>query len=405
MSARVILHADMDAFYASVEQRDRPELRGRPVVVGGTSSRGVVTAASYEARRFGVRSAMPTVQARALCPDAVFLHGDMAKYRRVSAQLRAIFATVSPEVEPLSLDEAFIDVTASQSLLGPPLAIGRVLRERVRAATGLAVSVGIGPAKMVAKIASDLAKPDGLLEVPADQVAAFLHLLPVGRLWGVGPVTEAALAGAGIATIGELAARPPAELASAVGQTAAEHLVRLARGQDARLVEPDLAAKSYGEEGTFGRDTAEDRVVREAIIGHADAVARRLRRDRVRGRVVVLKLKLAERRGPGKFRLLTRRATLPEPTDDGKTISDAALRLWEHHRPRLPVRLVGVSAAGIVGDAPEQLALFAAGAHLRRAALNRALDAIVARFGLESIGRGGAGPSEKGLTTRLKRGE
>ena len=405
MSARVILHADMDAFYASVEQRDRPELRGRPVVVGGTSSRGVVTAASYEARRFGVRSAMPTVQARALCPDAVFLHGDMAKYRRVSAQLRATFATVSPDVEPLSLDEAFIDVTASQSLLGPPLAIGRLLRERVRAATGLAVSVGIGPGKMVAKIASALAKPDGLLEVPADQVAAFLQPLPVGRLWGVGPVTEAALAGAGIATIGELAARPPAELASAVGQTAAEHLVRLARGQDARLVEPDLAAKSYGEEGTFGRDTAEDRVVREAIIGHADAVARRLRRDRVRGRVVVLKLKLAERRGPGKFRLLTRRATLPEPTDDGKTISDAALRLWEHHRPRLPVRLVGVSAAGIVGDAPEQLALFAAGAHLRRAALNRALDAIVARFGLESIGRGPAGPSEKGLTTRLKRGE
>ncbi len=400
MSARVILHADMDAFYASVEQRDRPELRGRPVVVGGTSSRGVVTAASYEARRFGVRSAMPTVQARELCPDAVFLHGDMAKYRRVSAQLRATFATVSPDVEPLSLDEAFIDVTASQSLLGPPLAIGRLLRERVRAATGLAVSVGIGPGKMVAKIASALAKPDGLLEVPADQVAAFLQPLPVGRLWGVGPVTEAALAGAGIATIGELAARPPAELASAVGQTAAEHLVRLARGQDARLVEPDLAAKSYGEEGTFGRDTAEDRVVREAIIGHADAVARRLRRDRVRGRVVVLKLKLAERRGPG-----TRRATFPEPTDDGKTISDAALRLWEHHRPRLPVRLVGVSAAGIVGDAPEQLALFAAGAQRRRAALNRALDAIVARFGLESIGRGGAAPSEKGLTTRLKRGE
>src|SRR5207253_9025502 len=176
--------------------------------------------------------------------------------------------------------------------------------------------------------------------------------------------------------------------------------VRLARGQDARLVEPDLAAKSYGEEGTSGRDTAEARLVREAIIGHADAVGRRLRRDRVRSRVVVLKLKLAERLGPGKFRLLTRRATLPEPTDDGKTISDGALRLWERHRPRLPVRLVGVSAAGIVGDAPEQLALFAAGAPLPRAALHRALDAIVARLGLESIGRGGAGPRAEGLTTR-----
>jgi len=401
----VILHADMDAFYASVEQRDRPELRGRAVIVGGTSSRGVVTAASYEARRFGVRSAMPTVQARALCPDAVFLHGDMAKYRRVSAEIRRLFTTISPDVEPLSLDEAFIDITASRRLLGPPLAIGRLLKDRVRAATGLTVSVGIGPGKMVAKIASDLAKPDGLLEVPADRVAAFLHPLPAWRLWGVGPVTEAALARAGITTIGQLAARPAAELAPFVGGAAADHLVRLAHGEDARIVEPDLAAKSYGEEGTFAADARDDRSVREAIIGHADAIGRRLRRDRVRSRVVVLKLKLAERLGPGKFRLLTRRATLPEPTDDGKTISDAALRLWERHRPRLPVRLVGVSAAGIVGDASEQFALFAADAHRRRAALNQALDAIVARFGMESIARGGAGRSEKGLTTRLKRGE
>src|SRR5215831_2815171 len=183
----------MDAFYASIEQRDRPELRGRPVIVGGTSTRGVVMAASYEARPFGVHSAMPTAQARALCPDAVFLPGDMTKYRRVSAQLRDVFATVSSAVEPLSLDEAFIDVTASRTLLGTPLAIGRLLKDRVRAATGLAVTVGIGPGKMVAKIASDLAKPDGLLEVPPGGVAEFLRPLGVGRLWGVGPVTEAAL--------------------------------------------------------------------------------------------------------------------------------------------------------------------------------------------------------------------
>src|SRR5689334_1756574 len=184
----VILHADMDAFYAAIEQRDRPELRGRPVIVGGTSTRGVVMAASYEARPFGVRSAMPTVQARALCPDAVFLAGDMAKYRRVSTQVRRVFETVSPLVEPLSLDEAFIDVTASIRLLGPPLAIGRLLKDRVRAATGLVVSVGIGPGKMVAKIASDVGKPDGLVEVDAERVDAFLRPLPVGRLWGVGPV-------------------------------------------------------------------------------------------------------------------------------------------------------------------------------------------------------------------------
>ena len=398
----VVLHADMDAFYASVEQRDRPELRGRPVIVGGTSTRGVVMAASYEARPFGVRSAMPTAQARALCPDAVFLPGDMRKYRRVSAQIRAVFESVSSMVEPLSLDEAFIDVTASRVLLGPPLAIGRLLKERVRAATGLAVSVGIGPGKMVAKIASDLSKPDGLLEVLPEDVDAFLRPLPVWRLWGVGPVTHARLAGAGITTIGDLAARSSA-LASVVGRAAAEHLARLARGVDVRAVEPDLAAKSYGEEGTFGADVRDDPTVRAAIVAHADAVARRLRADGVRARVVVLKLKLAERVGPGKFRLLTRRETLREPTDDGASIADAALALWRRHRPARAIRLVGVTAAGIVG-AEGQLALFPDGVGLRRAALNRALDQIVARFGHDAIGRGGRAP-DKGLTTRLKRGE
>ena len=402
--APVILHADMDAFYASIEQRDRPELRGRPVIVGGTSRRGVVMAASYEARPFGVRSAMPTAQARALCPDAIFLPGDMGKYRRVSAQIRELFRSVSSAVEPLSLDEAFIDVTASRALLGPPLAIGRLLKDRVRAATGLAVSVGIGPGKMVAKIASDLSKPDGLLEVPADGVLEFLRPLPVGRLWGVGPVTEATLARAGIRTIGELAGRTASALAAFVGRSAAEHLVGLARGLDARTVEPDLDAKSYGEEGTFGEAVRDDATIRGAIVLHAEAVARRLRHDGVRGRVAVLKMKLAERIGGGKFRLLTRRATLPEPTDDGKVLSDTALRLWDRHRPRKAVRLIGVAMAGIDDAASEQLPLFADGVRFRRAALNRALDRIVARFGRESIVRGGA-PEEKGLTSRLKRGE
>ncbi len=403
MGERVILHADMDAFYASVEQRDHPELRGRPVIVGGTSSRGVVMAASYEARRFGVRSAMPSAQARALCPGAVFLAGDMRKYRRVSAQIREIFHSVSPAVEPLSLDEAFIDITASRTLLGPPLAIGRLLRDRVRAGTGLAVSVGIGPGKMVAKIASDLAKPDGLLEVPPDRVEEFLRPLAVGRLWGVGPVTEATLRRGGITTVGGLAAWSSGELAALIGRSAAEHLVRLARGLDVRVVEPDLGAKSYGEEGTFRTDVRDDATVRAAIVLHAEAVARRLRHDGARGRVVVLKVKLAERLGGGKFRLLTRRATLAAPTDDGKVLSDAALRLWESHRPRQAVRLIGVATTGI-DTVSDQLALFADALGLRRAALNRALDRIVARFGNESIGRGG-GRVEKGLTTGVKRGE
>jgi DNA polymerase-4 len=403
VSPRVILHADMDAFYASVEQRDRPELRGLPVVVGGTSSRGVVTAASYEARVFGVRSAMPSVQARALCPHAVFLPGDMAKYRRVSAHIRSVFETISPEVEPLSLDEAFIDVTGSVRLLGSPLTIGRLLKDRVRAATGLTVSVGIGPAKMVAKIASEVGKPDGLVEVPPERVAEFLAPLPVERLWGVGPVTHAALARAGIVTIGGLAARAPAELAASVG-SAAEHLIALARGADVRAVEPDREARSYGEEGTFAADTRDDRVVRAAIVAHADAVARRLRRDGVRGRVVVLKLKLAQRLGRGRFPLLTRRTTLAAPTDDGKVISDAAVALWERHRPRDAVRLVGVAAAGIRVHGADQLGLFAEDVRDRRGALNRALDRIVARFGSDSIARGGP-HGGKGLTTRLKRGE
>jgi DNA polymerase-4 len=399
----VIVHADMDAFYAAVEQRDRPALRGRPVVVGGTSGRGVVAAASYEARRFGIHSAMPTARARALCPRAVFLPGDMAKYRRVSAELREIFGAISPVVEPLSLDEAFLDVTASVGLLGPPLAIGRLLKERVRSATELAVSVGIGPAKMVAKIASDVSKPDGLLEVTPAEVAAFLAPLPVGRLWGVGPVTEAALAGVGVRTIGDVVAAPPAALGACVGRAAA-HLVRLARGEDVRSVEPDLDARSYGEEATFAVDTAEDRVVRPAIVAHADAVARRLRRDGVRARVVVLKLRLARRLGAGPYPLVTRRTTLAVPTDDGMALSAAALRLWERHRPRQAVRLVGVTAAGIEATAP-QLALFAEPGTARRSALNHALDRIVARFGSASIARGGARVEKRSPSGRLKRGE
>ncbi len=398
---RVILHADMDAFYASIEQRDRPELRGRPVIVGGTSGRGVVMAASYEARRYGVHSAMPTAQARKLCPQGVFVRGEMAKYRRVGAEIRTVFETISPDVEPLSIDEAFIDVTASERLFGEPLAIGRLLKDRVRAATALTVSVGIGPAKMIAKIASDVSKPDGLYEVRPDQVRAFLDPLPVGRLWGVGPVTCAVLERRGLRTIGDLAALGDAALRRVAGP-AAEHLRQLARGEDPRAVEPDREAKSYGEENTFGTDVRDDDVVRPTIIAHAEAVARRLRHDGVRGRVVVLKMKLTERIGPGKFRLLTRRTTLGEPTDDGKVLSDAALALWDAHRPRGAIRLVGITASGIVAADAGQLGLFGPGVD-RRAALNTALDRLIARFGDDAVARGGV-HVERDLTASLKRG-
>lgn len=400
----MILHADMDAFYASVEQRDRPELRGRPVVVGGASGRGVVTAASYEARRFGVRSAMPMVQARALCPEAVIVPGHMAKYRRVSAQIRTVFESVSPLVEPLSLDEAFIDVTASVRLLGPPLAIGRLVKERVRAATALAVSVGIGPGKMVAKIASGLSKPDGLLAVGPDEVREFLRPLPVSRLWGVGPVTEAALHAAGIATVGDLVAADPARLRRHVG-SACGTLQRLATGEDVRVVEADRDAKSYGEENTFGNDVRDDRTVREAIIAHGEAVARRLRRDGVRARTVVVKIKLAERLGAGKYRLLSRQAPMATPTDDGAALTAVALALWDRHRPRRAVRLIGVTATGIEDGAQPQLALFDDPRRAARVRLNAALDRIVARFGEDSIARAVGKPEKAAPTRQIKRGE
>jgi DNA polymerase-4 len=400
----VILHADMDAFYAAVEQRDHPELRGRPVIVGGDSQRGVVAAASYEARRFGVHSAMPTAQARALCPDAVIVRGNMGKYRRVSAQIREVFARVSPLVEPLSLDEAFIDATGSVRLLGPGLVIGRFVKDRVRAVTGLAVSVGIGPTKMVAKIASDLSKPDGLLEVPPDHVTDFLSPLPVGRLWGVGPVLQATLARLGIATIGDLAASDAGRLTLAVGR-AAPALLRLARGQDARIVEPDRDAKSYGEENTFIADVRDDATVRGAIIAHAEAVARRLRHDGVRAATVVLKIKLAERLGAGRYRLLTRQAPAPHATDDGRAISEVALRLWDGNRPERAVRLIGVTATGITADDPPQLALFPDRVDGRRASLNAALDRIAARFGPDTVARAEAHAEKAAPSGQLKRGE
>jgi DNA polymerase-4 len=400
----VILHADMDAFYAAVEQRDRPELRGRPVIVGGSSGRGVVAAASYEARPYGVRSAMPTIQARTLCPDAVIVPGDMRKYRRVSAQIRRIFESVSPLVEPLSLDEAFIDVTASLRLLGPPLVIGRWIKDRVRAVTGLAVSVGIGPGKMVAKIASDLSKPDGLLAVREDEVLAFLAPLPVGRLWGVGPVTETALRAAGIVTVADLRVADPVRLRGQVG-AAAEMLQRLASGEDVRVVEADREAKSYGEESTFATDVRDDRTVRDAIVAHGEAVARRLRHDGARARTVVVKIKLAERLGAGRYRLLTRQAPLSPASNDGAALTAVALALWERHRPRRAVRLVGVAATGIETAAASQLALFDDPRRAMRDRLNAALDRIVARFGDHSIGRAVEQPAKAAPSLQVKRGE
>ena len=413
---RAILHADMDAFYASVEQRDRPELRGRPVIVGGTGPRGVVAAASYEARRFGVRSAIPTAQARTLCPEGVFLRGDMRRYAREAERIFEIFRSFTPLVEGLSLDEAFLDLTGTARLHGPPAEAGRRLRERVRSERGLAVSVGIAPVKLVAKIASELAKPDGLLEVPADGVRAFLDPLAVDRLWGVGPVATGRLAELGIRTIGDLARADPRRLERALGHFGAD-AARLARGEDLREVEPWRDPVSYGEENTFERDVIDRATLEAALAGHAEAVARRLRRDGLRGRVVAVKLKLGRRRAPGPrgHPLLTRRTTLLEATDDGAAIASAARELLARAARELlaragspePVRLVGVSVSGLEPARAGQLALFVpAPERARRERLNRALDLLASRFGPDAVRPVGAGPvSRAGLSLARKRGQ
>jgi DNA polymerase-4 len=404
---RVILHADMDAFYASIEQRDHPELRGRPVMVGGTGNRGVISAASYEARAFGVHSAMPTVEARRRCPHGVILAGSMEHYAAESARIFEIFRRFTPAVQGVSLDEAFLDLTGTERLHGPARRVGERLRAAVREEVGLPVSVGIAPVKMVAKIASDAAKPDGLLEVAPEAVAAFLEPLPVRRLWGVGAVAEQRLLRRGFETVGDLVRCDPERLRGLLGPWGLE-IARLARGRELSEVEPYREPVSYSEENTFGADVSSRRVLESTIIAHAEAVARRLRHDGLVARTVVLKLKLARRMaaGPRGYPLLTRRATLPEPTDDGEAIARAASSQLTRAALEEPVRLLGVGATGLEPRHREQLTLFGhSEQQRRRRELNRALDEIADRFGSDAVVRGDARNVERaGLSMQVKRG-
>jgi nucleotidyltransferase/DNA polymerase involved in DNA repair len=369
----------MDAFYAAVEQRDRPDLRGRPVIVGanplGGRGRGVVSTASYEARRFGVASAMPISQAFRLCPRGVYLPVDMEKYGRVSAEIMKILRRFTDCVEPVSIDEAFLDVTQSARAFGSGEEIGRRLKGAVRQETQLTASVGVATSKLVAKVASDLRKPDGLVVVPPGTEAAFLAPLPVRRLWGVGPKQEEELLKRGIRTIGDLAALPPDALTRRLGSHGHD-LQKLARGQDDRPVEAERGeAKSLGQEHTFGKDTADLERLRKTLLTLCDAVAQRLRAHGLKGRTVTLKYR------DETFRTLTRAETVG-PLDSGNELFRVAWRLFEGvHGPR-KVRLLGVYSSGFASSVG-QLGLFTD----PPSPADRVRDALAERFGTGALTR------------------
>ncbi|MEZ4405135.1 MAG: DNA polymerase IV [Polyangiales bacterium] len=379
MTARTIVHVDMDAFYASVEQRDDPSLRGRPVIVGG-QRRGVVLAASYEVRRYGVRSAMPMTRALRLAPrDVAVVRPRFDAYVAASDALHEVLESFTPMVEPLSLDEAFLDVTGSRALRGDGESIARDIRRRIRETIDLPASAGVAPVKFVAKVASDLAKPDGLVCVGPDELRTFLAPLDVGRLWGVGPRTRERLTAVGIERIGDVALRTREDLEEMLGSLGAR-LHALSMGVDDRPVVSDRDAKSVGAEDTFGDDLSGEASLLPHLHSQSLRVARRLRRAGRVARVVVLKLTTAD------FVLRTRRVTLDAPTDDGQRLSASAAALLAREAARgdlPPMRLTGVSATGL-DTPPPQLGLFDAPAR-RSSQLNGALDAIAKRFGVDAV--------------------
>ncbi|MFP5322705.1 MAG: DNA polymerase IV [Acidimicrobiia bacterium] len=398
---RTILHVDMDAFYASVEQLRRPELRGTPVVVGGSGRRGVVAAASYEARAYGVRSAMPSLRAKALCPHATFIPGDHAHYAEVSSRVIAIFRDVTPLVEPLSLDEAFLDVTGALRLHGDGPTIAAEIRRRVLAEEGLTCSVGVATSKFLAKLANEQAKPKasrrgpipgaGVAVVRPGEERAFLRPLPVEALWGVGPKTLERLHGLGVRTVGQLERLPLEQLVRAVGDAHGRHLHDLSRAVDPRPVEPDQRAKSISHEETFVEDLDTHAALGVELVRMADAVARRARDHDLAGRTVSIKVRF------GDFTTTSRSVTLPQPVDTGPAIARAAGELLEAIDVVAGVRLFGVGLSNLVEGAPHQLSLDDLAAPSAAApgapaadgaawtAVTSAVDAVRARFGDDAV--------------------
>jgi DNA polymerase-4 len=363
----------MDAFYAAVEQLDNPELRGRPILVGPNSSRGVVLTASYEARPFGVGSAMPMARARRLCPQALIVPPRFKRYSEVSAKVMRVFADFSPDVEALSLDEAFLDMTGAEHIFGPPCAIGLKLKEAVREATGLTVSVGISGTKYVAKVASGHAKPDGLTIVPPGEAKAWLAPLPVSALWGCGPKTEPRLHRLGLRTIGDVAAADPNRLERELGRAGA-HFYALANAQDPRRVDGDRASKSIGSETTLAADIRDGEELRRHLRRSADEIGRRLRKKHILALGVRVKLKTSD------FQILTRQHHLTRPTDVADELYSVAITLLREFSHPGPFRLVGMAAYELVEQQEKtQLDLFNTSA--RRRKLETAVDALNARFG------------------------
>jgi DNA polymerase-4 len=378
MATRIIIHVDMDAFYAAIEQRDRPELRGRPVIVGGTpEGRGVVSAASYEARKFGVHSAMPAAQAVRACPHGVFLPVDMRKYRRVSEEMMGILRLHADVIEQISIDEAFLDASDRARGFGAAERIARNIRREIRGELHLTASVGVGPNKFLAKLASDLEKPDGLVVIRPREAEAFLAPLPVGRLWGVGPKTAKLLQERGLKTIGDVARTPVEELQKLLGAWG-DVVHELARGIDERPVEAVREARSASAEETFPQDLHDVRDMRKALGGLSREVARRLQEEGVRARTVAIKVRF------GDFRTITRQTTLSDATDQAEVLRERAYRLLDGvDRGGQGVRLLGVRGSGLE-QGVGQLSLFDERAQ-RRGQLERTLSYIRRRFGPEAV--------------------
>ena len=375
-----VLHVDMDAFYASVELRDRPELRGKPVIVGGGGNRGVVLSATYEARTFGVASAMPMMRARRLCPQAIVISPDFGRYSQASAGVMEVFRSVTPSVEPLSLDEAFLDVSGAGRRFDGPRMIGEWIRATVQDEQGITCSVGVASTKFVAKLASAHCKPDGLLVVPADRVVQFLHPLPVAALWGVGEKTEEVLRKLGLHTVGDLASTPVKTLQSALGPAVGAHLSALAWGRDQRIVSASEPEKSIGAEETFGVDVDDPQVVRRELLRLAERTAARARAAGLVGRTVSVKIRFAD------FTTITRAKTLPEATDVGRVVYETAAGLYDAlglERARL--RLVGVRLEGLVDEAGQARQLMLGERDVGWREAEQAVDRATRRFGAGAV--------------------